>query len=567
MKFLLCSLNSKYIHSSLAPYYLLSGIREFGKTEIDTSILEGTVNENEDALLEKILAYNADAIGFSVYIWNINRVKSLISKIKSLAPHTVIILGGPEVSYNPREILSEYPDTDFILSGEGERNLPALLDSLQSGDNIPSDMGICYRNGSEIIVSEPQILCEDPPSPYVPEYLENLKNRISYIETSRGCPYRCAFCLSGRCGGVRFFDLNKSLENILLLANSGSKTVKFIDRTFNANCQRAKKIISFIIENYGTKIPDGVCFHFEIAGDILDNELIELLNSAPKGSIQLEIGLQSFNEQTLAAVNRKTDTAVLTQNIKKLIAPRNIHIHIDLIAGLPYEDLGSFRESFNKAFSLGADMLQLGFLKFLHGSDLRDEPFGAKYSLLPPYEVISTPWLNDKELSLLHLTEKALDNFYCSGRFLDTIRFLLSETGLSPFDLFTEIGTLTENDKTPMQSAGVILSYGESKGINKEKLRDIMVCDWLSKSPTLPQSLRVHDSRLKKIGIQLDEIPETRRQKNIKRSIAILYSESRAVYFDYTEPEKITGRYKMSEVPISVYSDEAPRIHQNLNKP
>lgn len=548
MKFLLCSLNSKYIHSSLAPYYLLSGIREFSRTNVEAFILEGTVNEKFEEILSKILSFNADVIGFSVYIWNVKRVKEFIIKIKEIKPETKIILGGPEVSYNAEELLKNNGEIDYIISGEGEWTLPILLDAINQNSEIPENKGICYKNQGEIILSEPYIGFCDPPTPYIPEYFENLKGRISYIETSRGCPYRCAFCLSGRCGGVRFFSLEKSLENILLLSKSGSKTIKFIDRTFNANKERAKQIVRFIIEKYGTEIPSDVCFHFEIAGDILDEELIKLFNSAPKGSIQLEIGLQSFNEETLAAVNRKTNTKKLTENIKKLIFPQNIHVHIDLIAGLPLENYESFKDSFNKAYSLMPHMLQLGFLKFLHGSDLKDKPYGAVYGNNPPYEVIHTPYISEKELKLLHIAEKSLDMLYSSGRFLETTEFLIKELGLSPYDFYFETGKLLENVKTPMDACEVLLNYGTEKGISKEKLRDILAFDWLSKSPKLPPCLYIADRNLKKLHILLDENPLTRREKNLKRSVLIMYSKNKAGYFDYVFPDKITGRYEFKEV-------------------
>lgn len=550
MKFLLCSINSKYIHSSLAPYYLLAGIREYLKSDIESIIYEGTVNEKFEDQLSKILSFGADIIGFSSYIWNIKRIKELIKEIKSKNPKIKIILGGPEVSFNAEELLKENDNIDYIISGEGEKPLPILLDSIVNKTEIPKGFGICYKLNKEIILSETYVDFSDPPSPYIPEYFENLKGRISYIETSRGCPYRCAFCLSGRCGGVRFFDLEKSLENILLLSKSGSKTIKFIDRTFNANKERAKKIVNFISSNYGKEIPDDVCFHFEIAGDILDDELIALFNTAKKGSIQLEIGLQSFNDITLDAVNRKTNIDKLIENIKKLIKPQNIHVHIDLIAGLPFEDYESFKNSFNKAYLLKPHMLQLGFLKFLHGSDLRFDPKDSVYSETPPYEVIKTPWINEEELNKLHIAEKALDALYSSGRFLNTADFLLKSLCLSPYDLYFEIGNLIKDASTPMEFAEIMLNFGTEKGIEKTILRDVLVTDWLSKSPKLPLCLHIPDRNLKKIGLLLDENEITRRNKNTKRSIGILYSQNKTIYFDYDSPDKITGRYEMKETDL-----------------
>lgn len=541
---MLCSLNSKYIHSSLAPWYLKAGLADYAGESHRCEILEATVNERLSLTLEKILEQRPDMVGFSCYIWNIKRVGELIPLVKEKLPACRILLGGPEVSYNQEEVLRSFPQVDFVLSGEGELPLARLCDSIAREEAIPEGLGISFRQKGELRLSPPYLSCEDPPNPYTQEYLQALNGRICYLETSRGCPFSCAFCLSGRCGGVRFFDLKRSLADIVTLANSGSSTVKFVDRTFNANKERAKSIVRFLCENYGGVIPDTVCFHFEIAGDILDDELIDLFRQAPRGSIQLEIGLQSFHEATLAAVTRKTDCRKLADTVRRLTEPGNLHIHIDLIAGLPYEDFACFGRSFDTAYGLGAHMLQLGFLKLLHGAPLEENPMGCVFSADPPYEVQSTPWLSSEELGRLHLAEKALDMLYCSGRFARTLPKLIGSR--SPFSFYLELGSLMEDVKTPMDACRILLAWGEKEGFDSEELRDSLICDWLSKSPLLPKCLKRPNPGLKRLLLQLDRNPETRRPDGVKRVAALLPSRGQAVFTDYTETDRVTGRYRLS---------------------
>ena len=442
MKAVLFALNAKYIHSSLAPWCLLAGVEAAGPAGVCAEVREGTVNEPERDVLARILDGEPDAVLFSCYLWNIRETLRLAAAVKAARPGAYVVLGGPEVSYNAGEVLAENPQVDYILSGEGERSVPMLLASLAAGrkpeEAAPPIPGLCARG----FLSAPCVEEGAPPSPYAPAYLENLRGRIAYLETSRGCPYACAFCLSGRCGKPRWFPLEQAKRNILTLARSGAHTVKFIDRTFNANPAHANAILAFILKHYGRDIPPGVCFHFELAGDILREETFALLEQAPPGAFQLEIGMQSFCEKTLAAVRRKTDTGVLKQNIRRLVAMGNMHVHIDLIAGLPHEDLRTFGESFNTGYALGAQMLQLGFLKLLHGAAMREEPeeFPCVFSEDPPYEVQKTPWLSPEELDVLRAAEDALERCYNSGRFLETAAYAMAAAGLSPFVFYCRLG-------------------------------------------------------------------------------------------------------------------------------
>lgn len=332
MKVAICCLSAKYIHASLAPWCLYSSLKH-KYPEIDASVTESTINADINETAERILSENAEVISFTCYIWNIEKTLELCEILKKKT-NAVIILGGPEVSYRPQNVLSENTFIDYVLSGEGEETYPSFIEKYIYGKNYYDIPGLSYRK-DDIIISNPEIDYSDtPPSPYCDEFFHNLNGRISYIETSRGCPYNCAFCLSGRCSKLRFFNIEQVKNDIIRLSQSGTKTVKFVDRTFNAKADRANEILSFILENHKKAIPEDVCFHFEIAGDILREDTFRILESAPKGLFQLEIGMQSFNEETLKAINRKTNTKKLIENIRRLISFSNMHIHIDLIAGL-----------------------------------------------------------------------------------------------------------------------------------------------------------------------------------------------------------------------------------------
>ena len=548
MKALIVSLASQYIHSALAPWYLLQGAKINCDPNITVKVTEGTVNENEEELFSRIALENADIVAFSCYIWNIECVKSLAKKLHKKGAK--IILGGPEVSYNAEDLLKHHPYIDFIISGEGEQPFAALLNALYKGGDFAQISGICYLKNGKPCLSAPHMTDSIPPCPYNEEYLTSLKGRIAYIETSRGCPFSCAFCLSGRLSSVRFFPLERAKQDILTLANSGSKIIKFVDRTFNANPKRAYDIWQFIIDAYGTAIQKGVCFHFEIAGDLLSDKDFCLLKTAPKGAIQFEIGIQSFNAKALAAVNRKTNIERLSYNIKRLCEMQNIHIHIDLIAGLPLEDYASFRDGFNKAFYLNADMLQLGFLKLLHGADMREkrDEYPLEFSLNPPYETSSTPWLTQKDFKLLHFTENALDRFVGSGRFKRTCRLVFGKQGRNPFDTLTELGMFTGLGSCSLNDYVNMLFrfFGSDAG----ELRDALITDVATsvKSTVLPSCLAVPDKRLKEFKRQLETVPETRRKSGVMRSVFLLYGEDCGAYVDYDK--KVDGKYILNKVKL-----------------
>lgn len=539
----------------MAPWCLAAGLRSFCKSEFEYKVVEGTVNEPIGSAAKRISDEKPDIIGLSCYIWNIKSVRVLGALLREALPDATIILGGPEVTYNPADILGSFGWCDYVLCGEGEYPFAALCDNIisKSSKSVP---GLCLRRDEKIIVSEPYTGAAEPPTPYCDEYFKALNGRISYLETSRGCPYSCAFCLSG-ISTLRFFGTERAKRDMLRLAQSGTQTVKLIDRTFNANRSRAKELWRFIIDEHGKGIPENVCFHFEIAGDILDDESIEILNSAPKGSMQLEIGLQSFNEKTLDYINRRTNTEKLKENIKRLIAPGNIHIHIDLIAGLPFEDLASFEKSFDTAYSLRPNMLQLGFLKLLHGAEMRENSakYPCNFSPEPPYEVISTQWTDEEELALLHRVEDALERLYNSGRFTKTLEYVLSASGLSPFEFFRDFGIYAakhceERISLDDYTAAAYEFISELEGIEPSVLKDRMICDRLcsNASGKLPEVLKVKNPDIKKIRLAMEAEYENRRKPGIKRGFALLESEKAAVFADYEDKDPVSGRYALKKV-------------------
>ncbi len=555
-KVVLCVLNSKYIHSSLAPWCLYTSAKKECSEEFSFSVCEGTINEKADGILNRIMAESPDIITFSCYIWNIKNTLELCRRIREEKEDITIILGGPEVAYNQEEVLSKNPFIDFIFSGEGETILPSFLKNMEN-EALCSVDGVSFiKDGKAHISSAPESRETDFPTPYCEEYFSSLKGRIAYIESSRGCPFSCAFCLSGRCGKVRFFPLERVKNEMLSLCRNGAKTIKFVDRTFNCNLKRAKEILSFIKENYGKEIPDGVCFHFEIAADIADSEFLSLAASMPKGSVQFEIGIQSFNEKTLSAIGRRTDIKKVEENVSALLKNRNCHIHIDLIAGLPEEDYESFVSGFNRAYSLGADMLQLGFLKILHGSPMGEnrEKYPCTYSAEAPYEVISTPWISEEELSRLHIAENELERLYNSGRFRRTLGYIFENADITPYELFYAFGLFL---KEKAKSGSVPLYeytdlafefFSSLEGVDKGILRDRMVYDRVStnNSGVMPESLKVTDALLKKARQRVNEISPLK--KGVGRTVAILYSEKKVIWCDYEEKDRVTGLYKVESI-------------------
>ena len=545
MDIVILALNSKYIHSSLAPWYLQSAIADL---DADSLVMEHTINESTEDILTDILAHKPKILALSVYIWNVNLAYRLAEQVKEFLPGTKIVFGGPEVGYNPTEVLQRSTAVDYVIGGEGEVPFFVLCAHLLFG--VVCDFkGISGRVAGEICAAEPYIGTGTPKSPYTDAYFQALGGRIAYFESSRGCPYSCAYCLSGRCEGMRFFDMVYVKENLVRLAASGSKTVKFVDRTFNADRRRALEILSFIAEESGRSFPRDVCFHFELSGDLLDDETIEFLKTVPVGLFQFEIGIQSFYPDTIRAIRRKTDSGTLQHLIKQLVAIGNAHIHTDLIAGLPYEGYEDFKDSFDAAYALGADMLQLGFLKILHGTELEQsaEEYGLCFSSEPPYEVYETPWLSQADFQNLKMVESAVDRLHNSGRFRRTLALCIPKFPRA-LDFFYEVGKEIEGTRGLDDLTDTLYAYlSRIFPDGADVLRDAMVSDRLAtnSSKTLPRSLYRSDPLLLTVRKRLNGDPVTAQQPQVRRSIALLYHSRKAVYVDYTEKNH-RGEYTLN---------------------
>ena len=552
MKAVICALNSKYTHSALAPWCLLAGVRAFApELEPSVEIAEGTVNQSDEELLH-LLSGDADLLAFSCYIWNINTVKRLLPRLQKEKPGLKILLGGPEVSYHAGEVFETMPEVDFLLAGEGEKPFALLLRALARQTDLREVPGLSFRGDTGLFLQEPYVTKEEPPTPYCSAYFERLHGRMVYLETSRGCPFSCSFCLSGRCGGARFFPLERAKRELLLLACTGTKTVKLVDRTFNCSAERTRALCAFLMEEQGKSFPADVCFHFEVEGDLFDRETLTLLAKAPPGLFQMEVGLQSFHPETLSAVHRNPRTEKLCQVISALLTPRNIHLHIDLIAGLPFEDYATFGQSFDKAYALQPDMLQLGFLKLLHGAQLRAdaEKDGCVFDPEPPYEIRRGRWLSAEDLTLLHEAEDALERLYNSGRFRRTLQYLFAEKTLSPFCFFSDFGHFMASENP--QGMGLDLYIAcffqylqEKQGLSAEVLRDLLVQDRLATNNTgkLPKALYRADIRLKQavkaVGERFPLLQST------KRGVALLYGRQAVAFVDYTQKHPVTGEYPL----------------------
>ncbi len=432
MNLLLVALNAKYIHSNLALKYLSN----LSEKVCNTILKEYSINDNIISIERDIILLKPDIIAFSCYIWNIEFILNLSSDLKKAIPEVKIILGGPEVSYDSSKLMDKHKFVDYIVRGEGEISFPHLVECIKNKTK-PTLSGIVLRN-EEIIEDNgfsPLPEFSQIPFPYTIDSINDLSGKIIYYETSRGCPYSCKYCLSGEKGRLRFKDVETVKKELKFFSDNNVPLVKFVDRTFNADKKRAMQIWSYI-----SSLKTKTRFHMEITGELLDNETINLLQKVNHENLQFEIGVQSTNPQTLLAINRKCNTEKLFENIRLLLEKTKIHIHLDLIAGLPYEDFKSFKKSFNDVLSLEPHVLQLGFLKLLKGSAMRNEyaDYDIKYRDKAPYEIISNKYISAEEIVFLKDVDFCFDKLYNSSSFTKTFKFLFSKYP-DKFELFSDI--------------------------------------------------------------------------------------------------------------------------------
>lgn len=480
------ALNSKYVHTLLSPYYLKENCKHKDKIQI----IQTNKNQDIESLYSLALADNPKVIAFPCYIFNIDCVLKLSKLIKTKNPEILIIFGGPEVSFEYDNILNE---CDYLITGEGEIAFNKLICDLEQSNY--------NKLAKKVYVGEP-LDFKYLESPYSQDYFKDTANKIAYFEASRGCPYSCHYCMSGN-DGLRCFELQRVFAELDKFKGKNIRVLKFVDRTFNAKKQFAKEILKYIINN---KEYFAFSFHFEIAADILDDEFIDLVDKSPKVLFQFEVGVQSFNLQTLNEVVRKTDIEKVVNNISKLVATKKAHIHTDLIAGLPYENYQSFVGGFNRLYALKSDMLQLGFLKVLKGSKLKSQ-LGKdyKYNNTPPYEIISTPFISSEELQLLKFAEEGCDKYYNSGLFAKTLEYFVKD---NPYQFYLEIGKIIYNKKLSLFDRIEILYQFLCENYNQVLVKGLMTIDYLehNNSRVLPGCLKFNydknfAKRLKELGI------------------------------------------------------------------
>ncbi len=538
----LVCINSQYVHSSLAPWCLLAGIRQYAREGVCAFVTEGTVNEDEERLLERICARDWDVVGFCCYIWNITLVRRLCRTLKERYPHRTVVLGGPEVGFTPRETLEECPQADYVLTGAGEKSIAMLCNCL--ADRAPVRVAGCTSREHSLPPESPAT----PPSPYTEEYFSALGGRIAYLETMRGCPYSCAFCLSGREEELQFFPVERVKRELLSLGNSGTKTIKLVDRSFNADPKRAAEIVRFLIENRW-QFPSDLCIHFEIEGMTLTRELTELFCSAPAGFFRLEVGVQSTNPRSLRAVCRREGANKRMDGMDRLVKSKVLTVHADLIVGLPYEDSASFRESFNRLFAVRPHEIQVGFLKILKGTPMRDgERFPCTYSSEPPYEVLETPWLKRDEIAFLKELAHTVEKVYNSGKFALTLAqaIPLFET---PFDFFASFCAYCRGkDRRHDTYTDRLFLFLSEHGMEEAEARDLLVQDRLAAcAPNLSPCLKAVErggQRPKKLLQQRLGPPQGR------RGAAWLWKKPQIVFCDYDQgpycqKDPVSGRYRL----------------------
>ena len=441
MKILLATMNAKYIHSNLAVYSLKAYAKKFAE---HIAIGEYTINNRADYILEQIYKEKPDVLCFSCYIWNIGYVEEICKEFHKLCPDVPIWLGGPEVSFEVESFLKEHPEVTGIMIGEGERTFFALCDYyVNQKGNLCELTGIAYRakeNGTlHVNASEQPMNMSDIPFCY--NEIEDFKNRIIYYESSRGCPFSCSYCLSSVDKKLRFRDLELVKKELAFFIEKEVPQVKFVDRTFNCQHEHAMEIWKFIKEH-----DNGITnFHFEVSADLINEAELELISSMRPGLIQLEIGVQSTNDTTIREIRRTMNLERLKEIVKRIQAAGNIHEHLDLIAGLPYEDYATFAKSFDEIYELKPNQLQLGFLKVLKGSYMYEH--AAEYEMVyheaAPYEVMKTKWLSFEEVLKIKQVEEMLEVYYNSGQFEITMK-LFDVLFDSAFRMFQEFGAFYE---------------------------------------------------------------------------------------------------------------------------
>ena len=539
MKILLAACNAKYIHSNLAVYDLKAYSSDYDK---EVLLREYTINQPKDEILKDIYGSGADVVCFSCYIWNISFVRELIRDLAKILPETAFWAGGPEVSYDAENFLTEMPEVTGVLVGEGEKTFHDLLEYYIDGKGSLGEIrGIAYRDGEEIRHNGWRELMNLSEIPFVYEHLEEFENRIIYYESSRGCPFSCSYCLSSIDKKLRFRDLELVKKELQFFLDHKVPQVKFVDRTFNCKHEHAMAIWKYILEH-----DNGVTnFHFEVSADLLRDEEMDLMAKMRPGLIQLEIGVQSTNQETICAIHRHMDLDKLERCVDRVHSFRNIHQHLDLIAGLPYEDYDTFHRSFNDVYQMKPDQLQLGFLKVLKGSLMKEEAekYGIVHKEKEPYEVLSTKWLPYGDVLKLKAVESMVEVYYNSGQFQHTLEYLVP-LAKDAFTFYESLGAFYEKkgyseiSHSRMRRYEILLEYlQEETDVSVEKasqkmLYDLYLREKLKKRPSFAPDQKVYETA----------IWDYRKANHIPKTAHIeVFADGRAVLFDYERRDPLSN--------------------------
>lgn len=483
MDALLVALGASFSHVNLAVHSLAAACRASG---FSVQALELNVNMPSDAVFSALCAARARAVGFSLYVWNREQTLKAASDLKKVRPDTVIFLGGPEASFHDAELLEACPFVDAVFVGEGEEALPAWLLDV----NAPHP-GVSRRDGGRVLRGTCQTVSnlDTLPNAYASQPAESMVGRLLYFETSRGCPFSCSYCLSSVTPGVRCKSLPKVKQELTALLESGNvRCVKLVDRTFNTPPGRAEEILSFLAADTSS-----ATFHLEVAGDLLTERQVALLTQMRAGKVQIEVGVQSTNARTLEAIGRRCSWDDLRENVGRIVSAGRVHVHADLIAGLPYEDYASLSQSFNDVYSLRPHHVQLGFLKLLPGTRLRRqaEDFGMLYRDYPPYEVLTTRWMSAGELTQVKAIAGTVERFYNSGRFSESLSHLLEH--VEPFAFYEDLAAFLERETAVWRPLKTDTLYALlwAYGGKAEALRQTLALDWHVSGQTgaLPEGL------------------------------------------------------------------------------
>ena len=552
MKILLAACNAKYIHSNLAVYDLQAYAAKYADHII---LKEYTINQQKDDIMRDIYLEHPDVVCVSCYIWNLSFVKELMADLTKILPDADFWAGGPEVSYDAEKFLTENPEFKGVMVGEGEETFRELAGYYVEKDpqNLKDMTGVCYRDGDQIIHNGWRQIMDLSKIPFIYKDLSDFKNRIIYYESSRGCPFSCSYCLSSIDKKLRFRDTEMVKKELQFFIDNKVPQVKFVDRTFNCKHDHAMAIWKYINEH-----DNGVTnFHFEISADLLREEELQEMSTMRPGLIQLEIGVQSTNPDTIKAIHRTMDFGKLKGIVERIHSFGNIHQHLDLIAGLPYEDYDSFRHSFNDVYALKPQQLQLGFLKVLKGSHMMEmcQEYGIVYKTREPYEVLSTKWLDYDHVLKLKTVENMVEVYYNSGQFQNTLEYL---EGFFPdaFSIYERLGNFYmekgygDVSHTRMRRYEILLEFLENvPEISQDRVKDRMVYD-----------LYLRENLKSRPGFAKDQKPFERqiwdfrkREKVAKNAHVEVFADGTVLLFDYADRDPLTNNARVTDVTKDVY--------------